>query len=212
MLGTFSYSGSGANAGAEQTFTLNGLTPGQAYSLRLYIRVWDTEGSGRPADLSFTNGAETAFAPVLEDRPGMVLGGGGGASDQNAYMLVYNYVAAGSELVIRSAVPAGAVIPSGSFHMYALSNEIGGPAIDFKITNITYTAGDPPAVSITFNSSPGKRYGIFASTSMLATGITPGGWVELDDGVESQGDETIYLDETAAGLGPRVFYQVREAP
>ena len=141
LLGTFSYSGTGANAGAEQTFTLSGLSPGQSYSLRLYIRVWDTEGSGRPADLSFTNGATVVYAPILEDRPGTVLGGG--ASDHSAYMIVYDYVAAGSELVIRSAVPAGALSPSGSYHMYALSNEEtegGGPA-SIVVTNVVRIPG-----------------------------------------------------------------------
>ena len=60
LFGGFTYSGDGANAGSVQAFTLGGLTPGQSYLLRIFIRLWDTEGSGREIDLSFTNGEQVA--------------------------------------------------------------------------------------------------------------------------------------------------------
>ncbi|MFT4550677.1 MAG: hypothetical protein ACI8XO_001632 [Verrucomicrobiales bacterium] len=202
LFGSFTYSGTGSAGGAEQTYTLSGLSPGQSYSLRLYVRVWDTEGSGRPADISFSNGAETGFAPILEDRPSIVLGGG--ASDHSAYMIRYDYVAAGSEVVIRSAVPLGALAASGSFHLYALSNEIGGPMAAPKVTQISYDP-DGPVVRITFESVPGQNYIIDFSRDL-------NDWPNLDDSFPSQGTTSTYEDLFAAGLASRLFYRIRVAP
>ncbi len=206
----FTYSGSGANPPSAQTFILSGLTPGVTYEARLHIRLWDTAGSGRPIALTYTNGAQTASPTspdgLPEDRPGDVLGT---ANQQDAYYLSYTYTAETSEMSILAQVPDGAPGNSGSFHLYALTNHVAVPPVDFKVTDIAYTGGEPPSVSFTFNSKPGATYGIYASTSLLATG-TPGGWVELDDSYASQGDETSYTDTQFAGLAPRVFYQVRE--
>ncbi len=119
LLGSFTYSGNGDGNPASQTFTLSGLTPGTTYDTRLYVRVWDTEGSGRPIDLTFTNGSEvdsTGVAP--EDRPSLV----GLPSDQSAFYLSYEYTAQASEVSIDALVVEPA--PSGSFHMYALTNEV----------------------------------------------------------------------------------------
>lgn len=121
LLGSFTFSGNGDGNPASQTYTLSGLTPGATYDTRAYIRVWDTEGSGRPIDFTFTNGAEVdAFPNVLEDRPSSLLGDG--SSDQNAYYVSYEFTAETSDLVLDATV-VGAP-PSGSFHMYALSNEV----------------------------------------------------------------------------------------
>ena len=120
-LGSFTYSGNGDANPSHQTFTLSGLTPGTTYDARLYVRVWDTEGSGRPIDMTFTNGAEVdTIASLMEDRPASVLGAG--SSAQNAYYINYQYTAQGSELSIDNVVVGPA--PSGSFHMYALTNAV----------------------------------------------------------------------------------------
>jgi hypothetical protein len=120
LLGSFTYSSNGDGNPASQTFTLSGLTPGAQYDTRAYFRVWDTEGSGRPIDVTFTNGAEVDMLNFLEDRPSSVLGEG--SSDQNAFYVSYQFTAEGSELSIDKAVVGPA--PSGSFHLYALSNEL----------------------------------------------------------------------------------------
>jgi len=83
----------------------------------------------------------------------------------------------------------------------------GGSA--FRINDIVYSGGKTPSVSFTFNSRPGRNYKVEASTSLNAEG-TPGGWIELDDGFESQGELTTYIDTQAVGVGPRVFYRVSE--
>ena len=121
LLSGFTYSPQGAQAGSSQTFTLAGLTIGATYDARLYIRVWDTEASGRPIDFTMTNGAEVDVFSGPEDRPGTVLGTG---NQHQAYYVNYRYTAQGTNLLINTAVPAGAVLDSGSFHLYALSNQV----------------------------------------------------------------------------------------
>ena len=120
MLGSFTFSSNGDANPATQTFTLSGLTPTTIYNARLYVRVWDTEGSGRPVDITFTNGTEVDNTePAPEDRPSLVLGGG---NDHQAFYVDYEYTAQGTEMSIDVLVVGG--VGSGSFHLYALSNEV----------------------------------------------------------------------------------------
>jgi hypothetical protein len=121
LLSSFTYAPGGAAAGSFQTFTLSGLTIGTTYDTRLYIRVWDTEASGRPIDFTMTNGAEVDTLAGPEDRPGDVLGTG---NQQQAYFVNYRYTAQGTTLDINTAVPAGAAVDSGSFHLYGLTNQV----------------------------------------------------------------------------------------
>ncbi len=120
LLRSFTYSGNGFANPASQTFTLSGLTPGTLYDARMYIRVWDTEGSGRPIDVTFTNGAEVdATGPAPEDRPSLL----GLPNDHSAFYVNYQYTAQTDALTINTLVVPGDP-NSGSFHMYALSNEV----------------------------------------------------------------------------------------
>ena len=90
-------------------------------------------------------------------------------------------------------------------------NVVQGSQADPQITEIIYLAGENPAVEFTFESLPNRTYTVEASTSMSAGG-QPGGWVELDDGFDSQGTETTYLDSLMVVSGSRVFYRVRLNP
>ena len=83
-----------------------------------------------------------------------------------------------------------------------------GGGADFAITNVFYDQG-APSVTLTFNSRPGRTYAVDFSTTLTPQG-EPGGWQELDDGVESQGAETTFIDEVAAGGTPTLLYRVRE--
>ncbi|MFN0127322.1 MAG: hypothetical protein ACKV19_11620 [Verrucomicrobiales bacterium] len=124
LLGSFTYSGGGANPGNNQIFTLSGLTVGTTYDTRLYIRVWDTGGGGRFIDFTVTNGTEVdTFVDRAEDRPGEVLESG---NNHEAYYLNYHFTAQGTELEIIATVPDTAPGNSGSFHMYALTNQVAG--------------------------------------------------------------------------------------
>jgi hypothetical protein len=133
MLGSFTYSGDGDANPATQTFTLTGLAPGTTYDTRLYIRVWDTEGSSRPIDMTFTNGAEIdTYLGLMEDRPASILGDG--SSEHSAYYLNYRYTAEGNEMSIANLVVGPS--PSGSFHLYALTNEVVPEPSSLMLTSI----------------------------------------------------------------------------
>ena len=121
LLNSFTYAGGGADPGATQRFSLAGLTVGKVYDTRLYIRMWDTGGSGRPIDFKFTHGSETNSISGLEDRPGIVLGTG---INNQAFYLNYRFTSLATTLDIDTTVPAAATAGSGSFHMYGLSNQV----------------------------------------------------------------------------------------
>jgi hypothetical protein len=121
LLSGFTYANLGPEPGSSQSFTLSGLTIGTPYDARLYIRVWDLGTSGRPIAFTMTNGAEVDSFAGLEDRPGTVLGTG---NQQQAYFVNYQFVAQSTNLLITAAVPDDAPVNSGSFHMYALTNQV----------------------------------------------------------------------------------------
>lgn len=122
LLGSFTYSSDGQEYPAFQTFTLSGLTPGETYDARIYIRAWDTDSTtGRPISIEYINGPAGAAATdtlgLYEDRPSFM----DYDSDHMAYYVNYQYTAQTSDLVIEARVYESS---SGSFHMYALSNEV----------------------------------------------------------------------------------------
>jgi hypothetical protein len=97
-------------------------------------------------------------------------------------------------------------IMNGNFSAFG----IGGN--DFRITDIVFDRA-VPSVTFTFNSRPGQRYVIEASTQ-LDEKETAGGWFELDDSFASQGSETTYVD-TFAVAAPnltQIYYRVKKAP
>ncbi|MDE0861256.1 MAG: Ig-like domain-containing protein [Akkermansiaceae bacterium] len=90
-------------------------------------------------------------------------------------------------------------------------NVVQGSQKDPRITNIRYINGGTPSVEFIFDSIPGRTYKIEASTALKAEG-EPGGWIELDDGFEADGEESTYMDFLAVISGPRVFYRVQLMP
>ena len=63
-------------------------------------------------------------------------------------------------------------------------------------------------VSISFTSQPGRTYAIDYSTTLKPT-EEPGGWRELEEGVESHGTITTYTDSLLADTAGKIFYRVR---
>ena len=199
LFGGFTYSGDGANSGSFQNFTLTGLTPGQTYTLRLYIRLWDTDGSGRPIDLSFDNGGTISRAPILEDRPAIDLGGGA-ATPRCLHVELHlhrRHQRADHQRTRARWRPR----PSGSFHLYGLTNEEGGSLAAPQVTSITRAPGSG-VVTIVFDSVQGAEYSVDFSTDLQ-------NWLSLDDGLESQGDSTTATDSFFAPSNPaRVYYRI----
>ncbi len=211
LMAGFTYSGGGAEPGSTQNFTLSGLTAGNTYDLRLYIRVWDTEGSGRPIDLSFTNGADVVVASpdggAPEDRPSLVLMDG---NDHQAYFVNFRYTAQGSEVQIDANVPATAPPGSGSFHMYALTNEVAvaGSPLQPRILDIVYEPDHPEGARATITAilTPGIEHFLEVSTT-LTPFDAPGGWSEVSDGIfATAGVPTVVVDTIGVQGSPDILF------
>jgi hypothetical protein len=209
LLSSFVYSGNGDLPNAYQSWTCSGLLEGQQYILRLYFRTWAKNGSGRPHQVTFTNGATVSSAYILEDRPGSVIGD---ASNQDvALYLEIPYTAEASSVTFEARVPSQtSVLPSGSWHLYGLTNEWIDP-IKFEITGVTYAATPIPTATVVFKSIPGATYQLEYSTAMTAAG-TPDGWTLLAPTVMATGLSSSLEDTVAVGTGGRIFYRVRKLP
>ncbi|MEZ5324114.1 MAG: hypothetical protein R3F19_03520 [Verrucomicrobiales bacterium] len=201
----FTYSSDGANPSSIQSYILSGLTPGATYELRLYIRIWDTDGSSRPIDLEFVNGTEFAYASGIdglpEDRTGTVLGTD---NEQDVLYVSYIYTAQSDSLTVNAQVPASAPANSGSFHLYALTNQTSVARTPFSITDISREAATG-SVSLTFSSTIGKVYAIDYATTDFS-----GDWNEVTDGIEADGAETTFTDTFVAPGQSVIYYRVRE--
>ena len=71
-------------------------------------------------------------------------------------------------------------------------------------------------VTLTWRSRTGAKYALDASGSMLAEGVNPGGWFEVDDSIDSQGDSTTTVLQAGDFPFPenfgRMFFRVSETP
>lgn len=164
LLSSFTYSSNGASPGSRQQFTLSGLTPGQTYDLRFYLRPWSLTNTARPIDLVFTNGDQVVqpYFTFPEDRLGSILGL---PDQQQTLFLSFNYTAEGTELVIDANVPECAASVSGSFHMYALTNEVSSPLDSLlQITNTAFT--ESGQFVLAFKGRPETTYQITKSTTL----------------------------------------------
>ncbi len=205
LFGGFTFSSTGADPGSTQIFTLSGLTPGRSYDFRFYIRIWDTAGSGRPIELTFTNGASSELISppggFPEDRPQFIPG----LTDQHqAYILSYPYTAESSEVSVTAAVPLSAAAGSGSFHMYGLSNQVVGDLEPFAITSI---ARDPASggVTLIFPSSMGETFDIEVSEA-----LEDGTFVPLAQNIDAApGATTSFTDTALAPTRDALYYRVR---
>ena len=189
-------------AGAFQTWTLSGLTPGLTYDTRIYVRSWGASpGGSRLVNLVFDpDGAgpvadQTGF--ISEDDATTV----GLADGNQAYYISYLFTAGPSGELVITATQQNY---NNSWHLYGISNQEAGPRETFAFTDITYTPGPNPSASFSFNSIPGKTYRIEAKLDIHSST-----WIELVDQYTSQGLTTTFTDTVAADM-PRVYYRVRE--
>lgn len=149
--------------GSFQTYTLSGLTVGEAYTLKIFVRPWGVPGA-RAIDLEFTNGDSvvTPFGAFLEDQTGAMLNNG---NENSAYYLSYTYVAESTDLVIKGTVHQSVTDP-GSFHLYGLTNEVAeAPSGVLAVTGVSRLPSG--AVIIDFIGSPVTDYKVTKSPDLV---------------------------------------------
>ena len=209
LLGSFTFNNDG-NAGSNQTFTLTGLTPGETYENRLYMRKWSND-TARTQEITFTAGDQESNSIIFsEDHP--ELPPFSFSSREVGWYLGYTYTADDSgTLTIRCdvlATPEGVQGAPGSYHMHGMTNQVSSAPVELQITEIIYDS-ELPQIEITFNSRPGAIYAVDFSTNLKDVD-SDGGWAELDDGVFSEGKQTTFVDDFVVGSERTVFYRVRE--
>jgi hypothetical protein len=107
------------------------------------------------------------------------------------------------------ADPPGAVVESGGGVTVVLDDAgngmVTGSAPRFEITSfVINTEGDTRSVTLTWSSRDRKIYALEAAPDLDQ-------WLEVDDGIDSGGDETTYTDMSAEIATDSVrYYRVRE--
>jgi hypothetical protein len=175
----------------------NGATEGEEI-LHYVDGVLDeqTGGNSQPIDSSISDEEETDWSDANSTEPyhvhfGGVLAHGFGRMLEGAMADVRIYDEGLREEEIQ-AIMAG----EGG----------GGTTTTFEITEIEVSGNDDApvdAVTITWNSTPNGSYGIDQSTDLDQ-------WVELQDGLSSDGESTSFTDEDPPQDEEAVFYRIRE--
>lgn len=117
------YFNNGGAAGGTATWTLSGLTAGQAYDARIYVRTYGDSAGNRDATLVFDHdgagGSSLSTGTINEDD---ATGSTPGFSNFNdAYYINYRFTAvAGEDLVITATQD----IANSSWHLYGLTNQV----------------------------------------------------------------------------------------
>lgn len=167
LYNTFTYGA--PSSGAVHTYELSGLTPGQSYVVKLYLRKF-ANNTLRPIDLTFTNGSDvkTPFGALLYDRPEVVFDNG---NPDTAYYVSYSYVAQGTTLLITAANHPAVLPDSGGPHLYGLTNEVSVPA--GSALKILSVSRDPSgSVTIHFSGAASTAYRVTKSSN-LSTSFVP---------------------------------------
>ncbi|YCM43699.1 hypothetical protein V2O64_20550 [Verrucomicrobiaceae bacterium 227] len=206
LLASFTYSGNGPNPGGSQRFTLSNLTPGATYDLRIYSRLWGAAGSGRPIEVIFTNGTEIVqpYGNLPLDRPGLLTGSG---FNNDAYYLTYQYTAQTADLVIDATVPTCAPGNSGSYHLYALSNELatGAPLGQILVTNQDIQPDGQ--FIIAFKARPQTTYQVTKSSDLVGDFAPLNIPVSVTTDINGDGQAVIPASEASE---PKEFYRIEE--
>jgi hypothetical protein len=192
--------------GAPVLVDITGLSPGAKYELQLLFnegadrnRQWDIAVNG---ELTVDTISSEGFAPTADGVGGTFWTG----ENSFAYVGVFDSTASGEINVEMLGDLGGQPQQPGSDGNVILNAVIVhevGPEIPLAITKVNYDS-ETGTSTLTWNSRPGATYALEFSND-----LTEDSWVEIEDGISSQGEETTFID-TAIPPGPsKLFYRVR---
>lgn len=124
--------------------------------------------------------------------------------------ITFGIVAPGAEAGgVRNFFAMGGMTEQGA----SAESEIGpnlhltkGPSGPIQITSIQYVpAGNEVDILITWDSRLGFTYALDQTTD-LESGI----WLEIEDGIESQGDQTVYRHTLSGDIPKTLFLRIRQ--
>ena len=178
------------------------VVPGKEYQLQLIFQESYFPLQGVPArnfDVSVGAAAEPLTLVLDDFAQGLETNGANQAEDD--FGVVYTYTFTATDSSFRVALDDNPLeIGDGNAVLAAVVlQEPSG--IGFAITGIDYSP-DTNNVTLTWTSRPGVTYAVDASPDMQI------GWIELDDGVESGGEETSFVHTPEAGT-TTLYYRVR---
>lgn len=200
----FANGSNGFAPGSGLRLTLTGLAASTTYPVTVWgfdsssiggrVADWGQAGTAAAATLSFPSppdAAETPDPASLDD-----------------YMVTFEIETdASGQAIIEGVVAAEEPHPISSnvfINALAIGQPTGGSAIRITAFDFHPEGGDS---SITWTSTPGKRYALDRSTDLR-------GWPgDVDDGYAAAEDavETTYVFD-ASGVGPRSYFRIREVP
>lgn len=179
---------------ADATLMLKGLTVGQAYDARLYMRSWE-QGFDRTQTIQFdvdADGVGDRTIRVNEDNAAAhgIVYAPGFDNDLQAYALSCNFLAESPEMAIRIMQRGG-----GSFHIYGLTNEetdrrpidtlfstglaadgsvLAGGMVDPHYVLVSGPEGDPGELALAVTNHPAWAFNDEASgvISLVEPGTT----------------------------------------
>ncbi len=178
------------STGATSSITISGLDPGKRYDFRMFGTRQETQVRETTYTITGSNGSQSADLQTS----GAGIGDGGYNGNNNNVAEIGGVTPDPSGTVLLDVT-----IKSGGFAYLGILDIIEVRENPFMITGIVVT--QPDTVSITFNSTAGKLYGIDASTTLA--GFTPIGEIV------ATGPTTVFT-RTGVNLLDREFFRVAD--
>ena len=205
LLQGFTWNGPGDRPGAKQTYKLSGLTPGEDYVVRLFIRRFGS--SPRPIDISFINGSEvtTPYLALPEDLPNLILGS---SNVEEAYFLSFPYTAQGTEMSVEAAIHPGVPPASGTFHFYGLTNEVEGAIAQVPPMITAVSAAASGEVTIDFTGAPSTSYSVTKSPDLESAFVPLAS--PLNPATDAGGAGQVVVPAAEFGGASRYFLRIEE--
>jgi hypothetical protein len=184
---------------------IEGLNPGATYEVQLLVN----EGADRNRRWDIGIGIDPDIELVVDDftSEGCRGDSGGTWSPDNSFVYTFEVMPSADGIInIVMQQHIDGEDPPGGDNNPILQGVIvhkAGAGTLFQITNIDKS---PNEITLTWASLPGREYSV-----EFIEDFSEDIWIELDDGVQSEGEETSFTDDDTARTGlPEGWYRVRD--